>query len=87
MSSASRRIGAIVRTFAKSNGLAINATERTGRSLPATARSDMIPPRHHPASWTGRPAASSLTASTAPGITSSTQCSSPSCRSLNAIGP
>jgi hypothetical protein len=76
-----------VRTFSKSNGLATIATERTGSSLPASASEAMIPPRHQPTTCTGSPSESSLTAATAFGITSSTQCSMPSCRSLKAIAP
>ena len=55
VSSASCRIGLVMLTRVKSNGLAISATERTFCASPATASSDMIPPRHHPTSCTGRP--------------------------------
>jgi len=79
--------GAMRRTREKSNGEAIVDTETTGRSSAATASSDMIPPRHQPTSWIGAPPLSSWTAATARGITSSTQCSSPSSRSENEIGP
>ena len=83
----SRRIGANIRTCAKSNGLATIATDATGSlRSPATASRVMIPPRHQPTGWTGAPPASSDTASTAVGITSSTQCSRPSARSLKEIG-
>ena len=56
------------------------------RGCPATASRVMMPPRHQPTGWTGAPPASSDTARTAVGITSSTQCSRPSARSLNEIG-
>ena len=82
------RSGAVRRLCAKSNGLAIAATDATGSvSSPATASSDMIPPRHQPTSWTGRPPASSLTVRIALGSTSRTQYSSPRSRSENAIEP
>ena len=87
VSSASWRNGCIMRTREKSNGLAIIATERTLVGSPATDSSDMIPPRHQPTTCTGRPPESSWTAAIALGMTSSTQCSRPSARSLQPIGP
>jgi hypothetical protein len=75
-------------TRVKSKGLATRATELTlSCAWPATASIDMIPPRHQPTSCTGAPPESSDTASTALGMTSSTQCSSPSARSFQPIGP
>ncbi len=88
MSFAIRRIGAIIRTFSKSNGLATSATDAIGWSVSAAAESRVrMPPRHQPTGCTGAPPASSETTRTAVGITSSTQCSSPSARSLNEIAP
>jgi hypothetical protein len=87
VSDASARIGAAIRTRVKSNGLAISPTERTGRSRAAVASSAMIPPRHQPTSWMSLRPESRTTASIAFGITSSTQCSRPSARSLNEIAP
>ena len=78
-----------MRTLAKSNGDAMSEIELTGSDRSAaTESSDMIPPRHQPTTCTSQsPPASLRTASIAFGITSSTQCSSPSCRSANPIGP
>ena len=88
MSCDRRRTGAIIRTRAKSNGLATMAIEASGsRRSAAAASSVMIPPRHQPTGWTAAPPWSLETARTAAGITSSTQCSRPSARSLNEIGP
>ncbi len=88
MSCDSRRIGANIRTWAKSNGLATMATEETGSFWsPATASRVRIPPRHQPSGCTGAPPASSDATSTALGMTSSTQCSSPSARSEKEMGP
>ena len=76
------------RTCSKSNGLATIATEATGRlRSAATASSVMMPPRHQPTGCTGAPPASAEATRMAVGITSSTQCSSPSARSWKPIGP
>ena len=85
---ATGRMGAMSRTRVKSTGLATMASALTGSDRsPATASSDMIPPRHHPTSWTGAPPVSSETRRMALGSTSSTQCSRPSSRSEKPISP
>src|SRR5439155_1132793 len=65
------RSGARSRTRLKSNGLATVAIALTGSEVsPARASIDMMPPRHHPTSWTGASPLSSETRRIAVGSTS-----------------